>query len=69
MTGPKCTVCLTIYMRCNTHSHRLYTTPFRENVATTVGLYFDGPAGTLTYYKDGCNLGVAFMGLDKVRMN
>ena len=29
-----------------------YTTPFRENVATTIGIYFDGNAGTLTYFKD-----------------
>ncbi len=34
-------------------------------MATTIGLYFDGPNGTLTYYKDGASLGVAFTGLDK----
>lgn len=28
-----------------------YTQPFRENQATTVGLLYDGVAGTLTYYK------------------
>ena len=31
---------------------RQYTKPFRENVATTIGIYFDGVAGTLTYFKD-----------------
>ena len=40
--------------------------PFRENIATTIGLYFDGVAGTLTYYKDGACLGVAFTGLQDV---
>nr|CAD7573204.1 unnamed protein product [Timema californicum] len=44
-----------------------YTKPFRENVATTVGVLFDGIAGTITYYKDGINLGVAFKGLHEVR--
>lgn len=39
---------------------------FPENCATTVGLLFDGVAGTLTYYKDDECLGVAFRGLDKV---
>ena len=46
--------------------HRGYTRPFKENVATTIGLYFDGVAGTLTYFKDGVSLGVAFTGLDKI---
>ncbi|XP_067006832.1 SPRY domain-containing SOCS box protein 3 [Anabrus simplex] len=44
-----------------------YTKPFRENEATTVGVLFDGIAGTLTYYKDGTSLGVAFKGLNEVR--
>lgn len=44
-----------------------YTKPFRENEATTIGILFDGIAGTLTYYKDGKNLGVAFKGLNEVR--
>ena len=35
----------------------------RENVATTIGIYFDGLKGTLTYYKDGVSLGTAFEGL------
>ena len=46
--------------------HSSYTKPFKENVATTIGLYFDGVAGTLTYFKDGVDLGVAFTGLHKV---
>ena len=39
--------------------------PF-QRIATTIGLYFDGVAGTLTYYKDGMCLGVAFTGLQDV---
>ena len=39
---------------------------FRENVATTIGIYFDGISGNLTFYKDGHNLGVAFTGLHEV---
>ena len=39
--------------------------PF-QRIATTIGLYFDGVAGTLTYYKDGTCLGVAFTGLQDV---
>lgn len=44
-----------------------YTKPFRENEPTVVGLLFDGIAGTLTYYKDGKCLGVAFRGLNEVK--
>ncbi|KAF4520697.1 hypothetical protein B566_EDAN006372 [Ephemera danica] len=44
-----------------------YTKPFRENEATTVGVLFDGVAGTITFFKDGKSLGVAFQGLDKVQ--
>ena len=44
-------------------NNRQYTKSFKENISTTIGLYFDGIAGTLTYYKDGVNLGVAFSGL------
>lgn len=43
-----------------------YTKCFKENLATTIGLLFDGIDGTLTYYKDGICLGVAFRELDKV---
>lgn len=44
-----------------------YTKPFRENVHTVVGIFFDGIAGTLTYYKDKKCLGVAFRNLDKIK--
>lgn len=44
-----------------------YTKPFRENVATKVGILFDGVAGTLTYYKDEKCLGVAFRGLNEIK--
>lgn len=46
---------------------RTYTKRFKENEATTVGILFDGIAGTMTYYKDGQCLGVAFRGLNEVR--
>ena len=46
-----------------------YTKPFRENEATTIGLLFNGPKGTLTYYKDGECLGVAFEGLHRIEQN
>ena len=45
---------------------RPYTKPFKENESTVIGILFDGVAGTVTYYKDGKNLGVAFTDLDKV---
>ncbi|KAJ8960997.1 hypothetical protein NQ318_020301 [Aromia moschata] len=44
-----------------------YTKPFRENVATKIGILFDGIAGTLTYYKDEKCLGVAFRGLNEIK--
>lgn len=44
-----------------------YTKPFRENEPTTIGILFDGIAGTMTYYKDGECLGVAFRGLQEVK--
>ncbi|XP_047000997.1 SPRY domain-containing SOCS box protein 3 [Schistocerca americana] len=44
-----------------------YTRPFQENESTTIGILFDGIAGTITYYKDGACLGVAFRGLNEVR--
>ncbi|CAL1282560.1 unnamed protein product [Larinioides sclopetarius] len=46
---------------------RQYAKPFRENEATTIGLFFDGIKGTLSYYKDGCHLGVAFRDLHLVQ--
>uniref|UniRef100_A0A1A9ZFK2 SPRY domain-containing SOCS box protein 3 n=1 Tax=Glossina pallidipes TaxID=7398 RepID=A0A1A9ZFK2_GLOPL len=45
----------------------LYTKRFKENQATVIGILFDGIEGTLTYYKDGKCLGVAFHGLDKIK--
>ncbi|XP_044743096.1 SPRY domain-containing SOCS box protein 3 [Chrysoperla carnea] len=41
--------------------------PFKENRATLIGILFDGVEGTLTYYKDGKCLGVAFKDLHEVR--
>lgn len=46
---------------------REYTRAFKENVETTVGIFFDGVAGTIHFYKDGRCLGLAFSGLDKVK--
>ncbi len=43
---------------------RPYTNPFQENEPFTIGTLFDGPRGTLTFYKDGVNLRIAFTGLD-----
>ena len=36
-------------------------------MSTTIGIYFDGVLGTLTYYKDGVGLGVAFTNLNEVK--
>lgn len=44
----------------------LYTKRFRENHPTQIGVLFDGIEGTLTYFKDGKCLGVAFRGLHRV---
>lgn len=43
-----------------------FTKRFIENQATKIGLLFDGINGTLTYFKDGKCLGVAFRGLNEV---
>jgi SPRY domain-containing SOCS box protein 3 len=45
---------------------REYCKPFLENEPCTVGVLVNWPEGTLTYYKDGQNLGVAFTDLDQV---
>lgn len=45
---------------------QFYTKPFPENKPTTIGIYFDGIAGTLTYYKDNESLGVAYKDLNKI---
>lgn len=44
-----------------------FTKRFTENQATRIGLLFDGINGTLTYYKDGRCLGIAFRGLDEIQ--
>ena len=44
-----------------------YTEEFQEQVSTTVGVLYDRTQGTLTYFKDGKNLGIAFTGLRKVK--
>ena len=46
---------------------KIYTKPFRENRSTLIGCLYDGKQGTLTYFKDGENLGVAFTGLNLVK--
>lgn len=45
-----------------------YTKRFKENQPTVIGILFDGIDGTLTYYKDGTCLGVAFRGLNEVKL-
>ena len=45
---------------------KLYTKPFKENEATTIGMLFDWYQGTLTYFKDGVSLGIAFTGLNAI---
>lgn len=44
-----------------------FTQRFSENEPTTIGLLFDSINGTLTYFKDGECLGVAFRGLNKIQ--
>jgi len=44
-----------------------FTKPFPENMATVIGLSLDTVQGTLTYYKDGVCLGVAFTGLNHIK--
>ena len=43
---------------------RLWTFPHKP---CTIGVYFDGVAGTLSYYRDGVCLGVAFTGFLEVK--
>ena len=45
---------------------RHYCPPFPENEATVIGVLYDGPQGTLTFYKDGKSLGVAFSNLNSL---
>ena len=44
-----------------------YTEPFRSGTPVTIGILFDGINGTLNYYKDGVNLGIAFSDLKKIK--
>lgn len=46
-----------------------YAKPFEENCSTLIGCLYDGNNGTLTYYRDGRCLGIAFSGLDLVTEN
>lgn len=46
-----------------------YTKPFQENCSTRIGCLFDGQNGTITFYKDGKSLGIAFSGLNKIKEN
>lgn len=50
---------------CHGGDSYTFTKRFIENQATKIGLLFDGINGTLTYYKDGRCLGVAFRGINK----
>lgn len=45
---------------------RRYTKPFKPNTPTTIGLLFDGISGSLTYFKDSINLGIAFSNLHEI---
>ncbi|XP_043561443.1 SPRY domain-containing SOCS box protein 3 isoform X2 [Chiloscyllium plagiosum] len=47
---------------------RQYTEPFYEK-ATIIGVDLNLYDGTMTFYKNGCNLGVAFTGLNKNMMS
>jgi len=40
---------------------------FRWKKPTAIGVYFDGISGTLSYFKDDENLGVAFSGLNEFK--
>ncbi|XP_002737573.1 SPRY domain-containing SOCS box protein 3-like [Saccoglossus kowalevskii] len=51
----------------NRGESKIYTKPFRENEPTTIGILFDGVQGTLSYFKDGETLGVAFEGFKKIK--
>lgn len=45
---------------------RNYCDPFAEYTPVTVGILLDMNEGTLSYFKNGVSLGVAFTGLNKV---
>ncbi|XP_071494888.1 SPRY domain-containing SOCS box protein 3-like [Diadema setosum] len=44
----------------------VFTSPFSEDAPTIVGILFDGPKGTLTFYKDRLLLGEAFKGINEL---
>lgn len=44
-----------------------YTEPFYER-NTVIGVLLDLSAGTLTFFRNGVNLGVAFTGLEQVNI-
>ncbi len=44
-----------------------YTKSFKENEPTTIGMLFDWNQGTLTYFKDGESLGIAFSDLNQIQ--
>lgn len=45
---------------------KIFTKPFQENSSTVIGCLYDGLQGTLSYYKDGICLGIAFHNLHLV---
>lgn len=47
------------YIHHNGEKQR-YCTAFTENMPTVIGVLFNGHEGTVTFYKDGISLGVAF---------
>lgn len=46
---------------------RSFTQAFKENCTTTIGCLYDGLVGTLTFFKDGVNLGIGFTNLHLVK--
>ena len=47
--------------------HKTYIKPFKSSIPTKIGLYFDRITGTLSYWKDGVSLGVAFTNLQHIK--
>ncbi|KAG9475859.1 hypothetical protein GDO78_003973 [Eleutherodactylus coqui] len=52
---------------CHAGSSKQYTEPFYEE-GTLIGVHLNMEQGTLTFYKDRQNLGLAFTGLHKVQL-
>ncbi|XP_055338164.1 SPRY domain-containing SOCS box protein 3-like [Paramacrobiotus metropolitanus] len=46
---------------------RRYCDPFEENTPTVIGVLCNGMDGTVTFYKDGHSLGVAFQGVNECK--